>query len=466
MAVARVVFGLAALGWNVASGIDLAAQGSPATAQAAPQSTPAPVQASAPAGPVKVGGNLHGTIKSGSVPLPGVAVVATNTLTGKRFATTSDITGAWSMTIPLNGRYVLRTEFTAFAASTHEALLNASSHDALVNFDLVLASRAAAQDRQDQGATGSQAQQVSQALRQLGAGGAQSLSLISSLAAGTDAAEGGTNASGAALPSAASSSSFSGDSVAISGQSGTVSPLAGVDMDRIRDAIETMRAQGGNGGGGFFGGGGLGGGDFGGGGGGFGGGGFGGGRGSFRNFRPDQPHGSVFWTGNNSELNAQPFALRGQEQDQPAYGSNRFGLTFIGEPYLPKLTRPSGKDTLFLTLSGQRTSTPFDEYADLPILTPDQQAECTANPQLTGCRILALYPAPNLTGNAQNYNYYTASTAQLNTTQAGLRYTRSLGSTPVPGGGGRGGGGRRNQQSPGLAPERQRQCELEPCGLR
>jgi hypothetical protein len=33
--------------------------------------------------------------------------------------------------------------------------------------------------------------------------------------------------------------------VAISGQSGQVSPLAGVDMDRIRDAIETARAQGG-----------------------------------------------------------------------------------------------------------------------------------------------------------------------------------------------------------------------------
>ena len=34
------------------------------------------------------------------------------------------------------------------------------------------------------------------------------------------------------------------DSVAISGQTGTVSPLAGLDMDRIRDAIETLRAQG------------------------------------------------------------------------------------------------------------------------------------------------------------------------------------------------------------------------------
>jgi len=83
----------------------------------------------APAPSRAAGGELHGTVKSGSTPLPGVAVTATNTLTGKRYATTTDITGAWSMRIPQNGRYVLRTEFAAFAASTHEALLNASSQD-------------------------------------------------------------------------------------------------------------------------------------------------------------------------------------------------------------------------------------------------------------------------------------------------------------------------------------------------
>jgi hypothetical protein len=136
-----------------------------------------------------------------------------------------------------------------------------------------------------------------------------------------------------------------------------VSPLAGIDVDRIRDAMETLRAQNGAAGGGsFFGGADFGGGGFGGGGFGGPGGGFGGGRGNFRGFRADQPHGAIFWTGNNSALNAEPFSLRGQEANQPDYGSNRFGLTFIGEPYLPKLTKPSGKDTLFLTLSGTRSS--------------------------------------------------------------------------------------------------------------
>ena len=410
---------------------------------AAPQTgLPASSQAPAPTTSTVTGGTLHGVVKSGNIPLPGVAITATNTLTGKRFATTTDITGAWSMTIPQNGRYVLRTEFAAFAASTHEALLNAAAHDQAVNFDLTLTSRAAQQDARDQ--QQGQAQQIQQAMRQLGVNGTQSLNLMNSLAAGTDAAEGGTTASGAALPGAASSATSGSDSVAINGQSGTVSPLAGLDPDRIRDAIETMRAQGGGGGGGFFGGP-----DFG-GGGGFG----GGGRGNFRGFRPDQPHGAIFWTGSNSALNAEPFTLRGQNADQPNYGSNRFGLTFMSEPFIPKLTKPSGKDTVFLTLSGTRTSNPIDQYAVVP--TAEQRGSCVntiTTSQSAGCNLLTFFPVPNLANNSEGYNYYFASTAQANTTQAGLRYIRSLGknaSLPTGGGRGGGGGGRRNQQNQGL----------------
>jgi trimeric autotransporter adhesin len=150
----------------------------------------------------------------------------------------------------------------------------------------------------------------------LAANGAQSLSLMSALAADTETQAGTAGASGAALPSIAGNSDFGGDSVAISGQSGQVSPLAGVDMDRIRDAIETSARRGHCQGAGaelwrcFGGGGGFGGGGF---GGGFGGGvwrwgfGGGGGRGNFRGFNPGQPHGAIFWIGSNSALNAEPF---------------------------------------------------------------------------------------------------------------------------------------------------------------
>ncbi len=434
------------------------------------------------------GGKLHGFAKSGTIPLPGVTITAQNTLTGKRYSTTTDVTGAWSLTIPQNGRYVIRTQFAAFAQGDQEALLNAANHDQAVNFQLMLASRAAQQQQREDAQSG----KVSQAIRQLAGSGAQALNLVSALAGDTETQGGAAGTSGAALPSIAGNSDFSDESVAISGQSGSVSPLAGVDMDRLRDAMETMRAQGGfNGGGsggGLFGGGGFG--------GGFGGGGFGGrrggfgGRGNFRAFNPGQPHGAIFWMGSNSALNAEPFSLRGQPQGQPASGTNRFGLTFISAPYIPGLTKPSGKDTVFLTLSGSRSSNPLDEYAAVPtdaerggdfsaaglpaIFDPTTQQQFSSGGVVNvipAARILqqakgllAYFPEPNIANSLQNYHLL--STAQSNSTQAGIRYMRSIGANASP----FGMGGRRwwtaCATEPGAAAEHEYEFQLEPFGLR
>jgi hypothetical protein len=430
------------------------------------------------------GGKLHGVIKSGNVLLPGVTVTAQNTLTGKRYSTTTDITGAWLLNIPQNGRYVVRTQFAAFAAGSQEAVFNAtSSHDQTLTFSMMLASRAAAQQAQEarqQGAAGAGTSEAAEAVRQLAANGAQTLSLANAMSGETENQQGTGGAAGAALPSVAGNSDFGGDSVAFSGQAGQVSPLAGVDTDRIRDLMETARANGTlpQGGGGLFGGG-AGAGGFGGGfgGGGFGGGGFGGGgRGNFRGFNPGQPHGSVFWFGSNSALNAEPFALNGQPQIQPPSGSNRFGVTFMSAPYIPHLTKPSGKDTVFLTFSGTRQSSPLDEYATVPtdaerggdfsasglptIYDPTTGQQFISNGVgnvIPGTRItspatalLKYFPEPNLApaSNASGYNYHELTTAQTNSTQFGVRYLRTLGkNATLTGGGrpaGRGGGGGRN----------------------
>jgi hypothetical protein len=471
--------------------------GSAAAQEAAEPQAPAPAtpaQSALPAASVAAGGRLHGLATSGKVPLPGVTVTAQNTLTGKRYATTTDIAGGWSLTIPQNGRYVIRTQFAAFAAGSQEALLNAASHEQTVNFDLMLASRAAAQQAREAAETGTGATAaVARAIQQLAANGAQSLNLISSMAEGTETQVAASSTTGAALPSIAGNSDFSSESVAVSGQSGQVSPLAGVDMDRLRDALETARAQGlipgGQGGlfggGGGFGGGGFSGGGF--GGGGLGGGGFGGGgRGNFRGFNPGQPHGAVYWMGSNSALNAEPFSLEGQSQDQPASGSNRFGITFVSAPYIPRLTKPSGKDTVFLSVSGTRQSSPIDEYGIVPtaaeragnfsaagqpaIYNPTtlQQFVAGGNPGIPNgtpnvipamsispqaIALLQYYPLANVApGAATDDNYHLLTTQQSNTTQAGVRYMRSLGANATQPGGGRagGGGGRRSQQSQGL----------------
>ncbi len=255
----------------------------------------APLTSAAPAAPDSVtGGKLHGAVKSGTIPLPGVTVTAQNTLTGKRYSTTTDIAGSWQLNIPQNGRYVIRTQFAAFAAGTQEAVLNASSRDQTVNFELILASRQAEIDRQ-------QAQQIArqgseqQIVQQMAGNLPENVNLLNALTTDTDTGAGRAGASGAALPSIAGNSDFSDESVAITGQAGQVSALAGIDLDRIRDAIQTIQVQGGPNGqageagpggpaglfGGYGGGGGFGG-AFGGGGFGGGGGGFAGGGGSAR----------------------------------------------------------------------------------------------------------------------------------------------------------------------------------------
>jgi hypothetical protein len=413
--------------------------------------------------PAVAGGKLHGIVKSGNVPLPGVTVTAQNTLTGKRYTTVTDVTGAWSMTIPQNGRYVVRSQFAGFSQAAGEAVLNAQAHDQAVNLELMLASRAA----QQEGQQAAQSDQVAQAVRQLAANGPQALSLMNAMTGGAEAAGdsgGGAAGAGAALPSIAANSDFAGDSVAVTGQAGQVSPMAGVDMDRLRDAFETARILGGadqGAGGGLFGGGAGGGGGmiFMGGPGGFGGGFSGGrgGRGNFRGFNPGQPHGSVYWTGSNSALNAEPFSLRGQQQEQPASGTNRFGLTFMGAPYIPGLMKkPSGKDTVFFNLSGSRNSTPLDEYATVP--TADERAGtipggAAITPVPQAVALLNYIPLPNLPGGSANdgLNYHLLTTQQSNTTQAGVRYMRGIGANATPFGfGGRGGGRGGRTQTQGL----------------
>jgi hypothetical protein len=455
------------------------------------------------AAPAVVGGRLHGVVKSGNVPLPGVTVTAQNTLTGKKYSTTTDITGAWSLTLPQNGRYVIRTQFAAFAPGSQEALLNTASHEQTVDFQLMLASRAAQQEQQaNNGSANLQA--AANMIQQITGNGAGNISLMSALSGDTETGNGSAGVSGAELPSAAANSDFSSESVSISGQSGQVSPLAGINVDQIRDALEAYRAanpgQGAPGAGGLFGGGpgggGFGGGGFGGPGGGFGGpggpgggggrgGGFGGGRMNFRNFNPAQPHGAVFWMGSNSALNAEPFALRGQSQSQPASGTNRFGLTLMSAPYIPHFTKPSGKDTVFLSVSGSRSSKLLDQYATVPtdaqrlgdfsaaglprIYNPTnfQQFSYNGAPNVisptaispSAAAMMKYFPEPNLVvGSAtNNYNYHLFTTAQTNQTEASVRYLRTLGKNSGllaalggRGGGGGGRGGGRNNTSQGL----------------
>ncbi len=81
---------------------------------------------------------------------------------------------------------------------------------------------------------------------------------------------------------------------------------------------------------------------------------------------PNKPHGALFWTGGNSLFDAKDFALRGQDEPQPAYNSNRFGAILAGAPYIPHVLENDTKDFFFLSLIGNHSSSPFDNYGTVP----------------------------------------------------------------------------------------------------
>src|SRR5580704_7228277 len=276
----------------------------PAGAQSPPAAAPpmspppSPSAPSTPASTTIAGGQVHGTVKAGSIPLPGVSIVATNTLTGQRYATVTDINGNYSMTIPTSGRYVLKAELAAFAPETKIAVVKspasgspasgpptagstaAAPANQQADFALTLASRVPPETPQQNvaGAPASGPRQGGTVRRNTG-GGAQNLALLAGLTGAAEDAGVSSGATGAALPSLANNADFSTESVAVTGQAGTTNPFAGVDMQQLRDNAELDQSlsggggQGGRGQGGAGGGGAGGGGGFGGGGGGFGGGG-------------------------------------------------------------------------------------------------------------------------------------------------------------------------------------------------
>jgi trimeric autotransporter adhesin len=489
---------------------------SPAAVQPAAVVPPAPAVQSigavqAPASQVTAvagqGGTIEGRVvagavgKAGGVPLPGVAITAMNSLTGRKYATTTDIDGKYAMAIPRNGRYVVRAQLTGFADVTQEVVLNGVQAEAAnqgitiapkaTDFGLQLASRVAAEEAKQGGAGSGSGMQ----------GGMQGLSLN----AGGDVADATTGArnAGASLPTLSGMGDETADSVTVQGQTGGTNGLANLSEDEIRqrvqDAVAQARAsgmipQGGDptnaivgalggmmgGGGGGFGGGGGGGRGGRGGGGGF-------GSGAFRNFNPSQPHGSIYYQVSNGALDSAQWSPTLQPQMKPSSYTNKYGVTFAESPYIPGLTKPNPKQFVFINLTGQKNlnaflggpsrvpttleregdfsestqvvngvTTPvtiYDPATGLPV-NGDNLANATTPISPQALALLQYYPAPNIPTNAQGYNYETISNEGNNVVALNTRYVRTLGGnsgSPFSMFGGGGGGGRRGGASNGPA---------------
>jgi trimeric autotransporter adhesin len=423
-------------------------------------------------------GEISGQVKSGTIALPGVIVSAANTLTGKKYSTSTDVDGDFKISVTGKGRYVVRAEFSAFAPVTQEVLINDQNRDGKADLAMVLLSRAQKEAQQEQ------RQQVAQQLG--GRSGMQQLALSGGRGdAGGAAGGGGSDAAslaGAGLPNVGLATDGGNESVAITGAQGRAEQNL-FDPGEMQDRMNDLREQSGRQGGGsgaislgggnssfqMGGGGGFGGGGFGGGGAGpmivmMGGG--GGGRG-MRGFNANKPHGSIFFNYGGSGLDAKSYSLNGQPENKASYNQSRFGVTVGGPLNIPHIYKGGTKTFLFGSYTGSRSTNPYDVFSTVPtlaerngdfsglpvqLLDPVTHAPLTNN-QITNinpasAQLLSFFPLPNLPGSSRNFHFVSASPSNSDT--GFIRFNHNFGPQQpgMTGAGGRGGGGggRRQQQ--------------------
>jgi trimeric autotransporter adhesin len=445
-----------------------------------------PITASgqAASGNPAAGGSIQGVVKSGNTPIPGATVTASNTLTGQKVTTWTNVAGQYSLRVPASGRYVVKAQMAAFATVTGETIINASTPAQRVDLEIVLSSRS--QTPTD----GSNATQGGSERASAGAGrGYQSLSVLNGEGAGLSASAGSDPTSSLDTPLAGVSPNIATSSVSVSGNA-TASDfqggLGGGFDDRRNDfstggtpgtpgAPGTQRGGPGGPGGSPAGATAGGGGGFGGfGGGGFGGGGFGGfPGGSFRGrFDVNKPHGSLYYTAGASALNASPYSLTGLPSTNPGYLQQRFGANLGGPLKIPKIYNGGSKTFFFLNYNASLANNPYDAFSTVP--TAEERAGnfadtkvrdssghpvgltlydpvthqliCSAgsgpcaipagsiSPVATG--ILAYVPQPNVPGRTtKNFHYVTSTTNNVN--DLNFRLNRTLGKgaagPPMPG---------------------------------
>jgi hypothetical protein len=459
----------------------------------------APISAASPPMPSRTAANppqetpagyeISGTVKNGKTLLPGVSVTASNTLTGKKYATVTTTNGAFLFKGLPRGRYVVRIEFMGFAAVTQEVMLKPETPSGKVEAELILASR-----QQEQ-----QADAATQAVRR----GFQSLAMSSTLSAlagdaanGSSGGFGGNSADASAMPLNGAGADSATESVSISGVQGRTQDFGGGSEQDLEDRIQEFRdrtqREGGNlqnpgqsGGQGGAGGGGPG-------GGGPGGGGGGpimiaiprGGR-----FNVDQPHGFLYFQNDNSALDARPYSLTGIPTDKATYDQARFGANIGGPLNIPKIFNGGNKWFFFAGWNGSRGSTPYDYYSTVPTLderagnfsqttnrdgTPvrifnpktGQQYQFNgvlnqidpADISSAGQSLLQFIPLPDIATTAAGQNFHNVTSGESSSDSVSFRLIHNFGAAPSgpiqiggPGvSGGGGGGGRRGRRQNNL----------------
>jgi hypothetical protein len=420
---------------------------------------------------------ITGVVKNGKTLLPGVTVTASNTLTGKKYATVSSTNGTFRFNGLPRGRYVVRIEFMGFAPVTQEVVLKPETPTRRVEAELILASR-----QQEQ-----QADIATQAARR----GFQSLamsnalsSLAGDMANGSAGGFGGNSGDASAMPLGGAGSDSPTESVSISGAQGRTQDFGGGSEQDLEDRVQEFRERMQRDGGGNLQSPGQGSGQ-----GGPGGpGGPGGGGGPVmigrlgRNFNVNQPHGFLYFQNDNSALDARPYSLTGISTDKATYNQAKFGANIGGPLNIPKIFNGGNKWFFFAGWNGSRGSTPYDYYSTVPTLderagnfssTTNRNGTPVAifNP-LTGQQyqsggvlnqidpadissaaqaLLQFIPLPDIATTAAGQNFHLVTSGESSSDAVNLRLIHNFGAAPsgpfqAGGPGGGGGGGRRGRR--------------------
>jgi trimeric autotransporter adhesin len=433
-----------------------------------PSPTPNETRSSAAQTPPTNTYEITGLAHSGKSPLPGATITAANTLTGKKYAVVTDNQGSFNFTNVPRGRYVIRIEFMGFAIFTQEVVLNPQNLSAKIDAELTLASR---QQQQSNGAN---------VPSNAGRNSQLPATMDNSEFGGAGARAGAqNNADFSSLPLSGAGVDVPTESVSISGaQTRTQDFGNGNDderqerMDEFRDRVQaTGNNPFGGGPNGLGGSSGQGQGNFGGPGGG--GGPIAIGRTGGRGLSSNQPHGFMYYSNDNAELDAAPYSLSGITQPKLQYNQSRFGANVGGPINIPKIFNGGNKWFGFAAWNGSRGDTPYDFFSRVPTAAERNgdfsnatyndgrpvQLFDLANGQLyqfngvanqlnptlitPQARALLQYiPLPNIATTAGGQNFQFLTSAPSNSDAIILRLTHNFNATTSNQGfGGRGGGG-------------------------
>jgi hypothetical protein len=407
------------------------------------------------------GFSIAGLVSASNTPIPGATVTVTGASVQGKLVGWTGADGRYLIPVPALGHYTVRVEMTAFEPVTREVEVHSPAATADVGLGL--------SSRSHPGASTASSRRPEASAQNRGF---QSLAVGQAAATADQGPGSGSDVVPPGMPIPGVSSDAATESIAVAGSTsgGTMSGMSNDDIQqRMQDQQFPLgigqpgSSQSGAGQGGGFSAGGVGaGGPGGGGAGGFGGRGGGGGgfvlSGGRGRYDINKPHGSLFYTGGDSALNAAPYSLTGAPTTKAAFLQQRFGGSVGGPFNIPKLYHGGSKMFYFVNYTGIRSENPYDAFSTVPTLLeragnfsqstvqtgshqgipvqifnpatntlyPNQTIP-NINPAAAG--LLQYIPKPNLPGDFQNFHYVTSNSQDSD--DLNVRLTRSFGSAPT-----------------------------------